>query len=291
MAIPGSAIVVHGGAGRLGPEHREAVLDGCRRAAAAGRALLDDGGGALDAVQAAVRVLEDDPLFNAGRGGVLRSTGGIELDASLMDGSGQRAGAVAAVRSLANPICGARAVLEDGRHVLMVGPEAEDFLHSSGLPRCDPGMLVTAAQARRWHESFGTVGCVALDARGNLAAGTSTGGKFGDLPGRVGDSAIIGAGTWADATAAVSCTGHGEAIMRAAVAVRAADEMARGASVQTAARRALSGLRRLAGEGGLIALRRDGRIACACNSEHMPVCVAYPSGWIGARVVRRRTRA
>lgn len=285
------AIVVHGGAGWLGAPRREAVLDGCRRATMAGRARLDDGGSALDAVEAAVRVLEDDPLFNAGRGAVLRSTGGIELDASLMDGDGQRAGAVAAVRSLANPIRGARAVLEDGRHVLMAGPEGEDFLHAAGLPRCDPAALVTEGQRRRWHDRFGTVGCVALDVHGNLAAGTSTGGKLGDLPGRVGDSAVIGAGTWAARHAAVSCTGNGEAILRAALAVRTADAVASGSGVRRATRAAVKRLASVGGQGGLIVLDRNGRIGCACNAEHMPVCAVYPSGRIRTRLVRRDTGA
>ncbi|HYW02452.1 MAG TPA: isoaspartyl peptidase/L-asparaginase [Gammaproteobacteria bacterium] len=284
------AIVVHGGAGRLGPERREPVLAGCRRAALAGRAVLDDGGSALDAVEAAVRALEGDPLFNAGRGAVLRSTGGIELDAALMEGAGLRAGGVAAVRNLANPVRGARAVLEDGRHVLMVGPGAEEFVHAAGIPRCDPETLVTGEQGRRWHDRFGTVGCVAMDPHGNLAAATSTGGKPGDLPGRVGDSGLIGAGTWADAGTAVSCTGHGEAIIRAAAAVRIADDVAAGRTADAAARRALARLRRLDGRGGMIVLRRDGGLACACNAEHMPVCVVYPSGRIRARVVRSRSR-
>ncbi len=284
-AYPGT-IVVHGGAGWLDPAARGAVLDGCRRAAGAGWERLLQGGTALDAVEVAIRVLEDDPLFNAGRGAVLRSSGGIELDASLMTGEGLRAGAVAGVTGFRNPIVGARAVLEDGGHVLLAGAGAEAFLESVGLPRGDPAALVTDARREQWRERFGTVGCVARDARGTLAAGTSTGGRLGDRPGRIGDSALIGAGAYAAPSGAVSCTGQGEAIIRVALAFRTVSALGRGRRARAAARAAVAELACLAtGAGGVIVLDRSGGVGWACSTAHMPVCAVYPSGRRRARVV------
>ncbi|HEM47517.1 MAG TPA: hypothetical protein ENO23_10800, partial [Alphaproteobacteria bacterium] len=249
------AIVVHGGAG----PHRSGGLaermQGCETAAARGLEVLQNRGSALDAVQAAVVVLEDHPLFNAGRGAPLNAAGEVELDASIMDGRDLRAGAVAAVQGVPNPVALARAVLEDGRHVLLAGDGARAFARQHGVALCDPGDLVSDAQRQRWRERFGTVGAVALDARGFLAAATSTGGLFGKLPGRIGDSALIGSGTYADASAAVSCTGHGEAIIRVVLAKLVCDHIGAGEAPGAAAREAVDRLgARTAGEAGLIVL-------------------------------------
>jgi beta-aspartyl-peptidase (threonine type) len=274
------AIIVHGGAGDLGPDDpassggaRAARLEGVSAAIAAGWAILCAGGAALDAVEAAVRALENDPTFNAGTGATLTAAGDVELDASIMDGATLRCGAVAVVRDVKNPVTLARAVMERSHHVLLAGPGASAFAREVGIPAHDNALLVTARQRERWEaaraaaargmgrgsspgKKFGTVGAVARDARGHLAAATSTGGTQLKLPGRVGDTPIIGCGTYADdALAAVSCTGHGERIIQLTLARHAADLVGRGASPMDAAREAVAALgRRVEGEGGLIVL-------------------------------------
>lgn len=266
------AIVVHGGAGRVAAAETDACLAGCRAAAAAGAAVLMRGGAALDAVQAAVVLLEDDEHFNAGRGAVLNRDGQIELDASIMDGATLAAGAVAAVRRVRNPVVLARAVLEDGGHVLLSGEGAEAFAAAAGVPGCREQDLVVERQAQRWRDSHGTVGAAACDRSGRVAAATSTGGSFGKLRGRIGDSALIGAGTYADAHAAVSCTGQGEAILRLALARSVVAWLATGVAPQAAARDAVALLgARLAAEGGVIVVDRYARIGTAHNSPQMPV--------------------
>lgn len=227
LAANSSAIIVHGGAG-LVPEDRHARLrEGVRRAAEVGDAILVAGGSALDAVTAAVRVLEDDPEYNAGTGSALTRDGTVETDASIMDGATQRVGAVAAVPDLGNAIALARAVLDANEHVMLAGPAAWTFAADVGIKPAAPGSLITerartrlAAHlaARTKETSGGTVGAVARDHRGNFAAATSTGGIVGKRPGRVGDSPVPGAGTWADNTCAISATGDGEAILRVALA-------------------------------------------------------------------------
>src|SRR5215217_5270586 len=222
------AIVVHGGAGGSisDPERAERMRAGAAAAVEAGHAVLASGGAALDAVEAAVVVLEDDPEFNAGRGAALTEYGRVELDASIMDGPSRAAGAVAAVRGVRNPVRAARAVLADGRHVLLVGPPAIEFAATAGLQFESEVWFVTERERvalARLKEgdaagARGTVGAVARDAAGRLAAATSTGGVSGQRLGRVGDSPLIGAGTWADETVAVSCTGHGESFIRTALA-------------------------------------------------------------------------
>jgi len=269
-------IAIHGGAGVLradkpATQHR-AVL---KQALEAGYEILVNRGKALDAVAAAVVVLEDSPLFNAGRGSSFNSDGEIEMDASIMDGATLRAGAVAAVRRIRNPILAARAVMEASRHVLLAGSGAERFARKQGLALERPEYFHTekrlSALRKNLRNYHGTVGAVALDAAGNLAAATSTGGYTGKLPGRVGDSPIIGAGTYADNRAcAVSGTGLGEAFIRAAVAY---DVSARlrysGASLAAATAAALRNVADLGGDGGLIAVDRRGNVAMPFNSEGM----------------------
>ena len=265
-------IAIHGGAGvmrrdRPGEQQR-AVL---RRALEAAYGQKT----ALDAVTAAVVVLEDSPLFNAGRGSCFNADGEIEMDAAVMEGERLGAGAVAAVRRIRNPVLAARAVMEKTRHVLLAGDGAERFAREQGLVFEEPSYFATekrlSALKRNLKYHHGTVGAVALDHEGNLAAATSTGGYTGKLPGRIGDSPIIGAGTYADNRAcAVSGTGLGEAFIRAAVAYDVAARMRyRKESLARAAAGALAKVARLGGDGGLIAVDRRGNVAMPFNSEGM----------------------
>jgi beta-aspartyl-peptidase (threonine type) len=267
------AIIVHGGAGPIKDDSLPARLEGCKGAALAGWKILERGGSALDAAEAAVTVLEDDPLFNAGTGSTLNSQGKVEMDAAIMEGRTLRAGSVAALSGIKNPIRLARRILEDGRHILLACDGALLFARAIGFPEIDPDELITEREKQRWESRHGTVGCVAFDAAGNLAAATSTGGIFGKLPGRVGDSPLLGCGTYADERAAVSCTGHGEAIMRVLLAKSAADLMSGGVGAQAAAEKAVDLLAAKTGStGGLILIDRDGNIGYARNTTHMPVC-------------------
>jgi len=266
------ALAIHGGAGVLRADKpgaaQRAVLERALEAAYAEKT-------ALDAVTAAVLILEDSPLFNAGRGSCLNAEGEVEMDASIMEGAGLRAGAVAAVKRIRNPILAARAVMERSRHVLLAGRGAERFARKQGL-RFEPAgyfptkkrLLALKRNLRNYH---GTVGAVALDEDGNLAAATSTGGYTGKLPGRIGDSPIIGAGTYADnASCAVSGTGHGEAFIRAAVAYDVAARMLYlRQSLPRASACALERIARLGADGGLIAVDRRGDVAMPFNSEGM----------------------
>ena len=261
-------LVVHGGAGRLDRGPRRAEID-----AALERA-LDAGfdaarGGALDAAVAAVRVLEDDPLFNAGTGAVLTATGGVELDAGVMVGAGLRTGAVAGVTDFANPVELARAVMEDGRHVLLSGAGASRFGVDRGLAPTDPARL--AGAARRHDGSLGgTVGAVCRDDRGGLAVAVSTGGIAGKLPGRVGDSALCGAGFYADLAGAACATGHGEDFVRLVGCRRAVELLAGGMDAQTAAGRLIEELAaRVNGLGGIIVVDAAGHPGVAHNAPHM----------------------
>jgi beta-aspartyl-peptidase (threonine type) len=279
--MDGIAIVVHGGAGGMprDPERAERMRSGAAAAVEAGHAVLAAGGPALDAVEAAVVVLEDDPEFNAGRGAALTEYGRVELDASVMDGAGRAAGAVAAVRGVRNPVKAARAVLAEGRHVLMVGAPATEFAATCGLGFEPETWFVTERERRALmrrtepaaEAARGTVGAVARDVRGSLAAATSTGGVSGQKLGRVGDSPLVGAGTWADDdTVAVSCTGHGESIIRAALA-HEVDALLRhrGLDLQTACSTAIDALGRYGGDGGLIAVGADGAVAATFSSAAM----------------------
>ncbi|WP_426302791.1 isoaspartyl peptidase/L-asparaginase family protein [Arthrobacter sp. R-11] len=275
----GNALVLHGGAGdrpvTLGPEYSAGLV----AAYQAGKAVLTAGGSALDAVCATVRELEDCPLFNAGRGAALNARGEAELDASVMTGGG-RAGAVAAVRRAKNPVSAARRVLEDSPHVLLASPSAE-AIASWGLETAEPGYFVTEArraqlekvmQGRLVPSRHGTVGAVAVDAAGRVAAATSTGGIAGQHEGRIGDTPIIGAGTYArDGVAAVSCTGTGEAFMEGVVAHEVYARMRYGgASLAEAVSRTIAEeLEPRGADGGVIAVGADGRVVVAHNSKSM----------------------
>ena len=281
------ALAIHGGAGvapRLALRKQIEYRAGLERALEAGYAILQSGGTSLDAVTAAVVGLEDDPLFNAGRGAVYNAAGRHELDASIMDGATLRAGAVAAVSRIRNPVLAARAVMERSGHVLLAGKGAEAFARKNGVASASAAYFGTAARLaalrKRLKRHHGTVGAVALDHRGNLAAATSTGGYTGKLPGRVGDSPIIGAGTYADnASCAVSGTGWGEAFIRVALAHEVSARMKhRGETLAQASRAALRQITRIGGDGGLIAIDRRGGIAMPFEGEGMLRAAIKPDG-------------
>jgi beta-aspartyl-peptidase (threonine type) len=295
---PRWALAIHGGAGviqrgDLTAQKEVAYRAGMNAALAAGQKVLAAGGTSLDAVEAAIRVLEDDPLFNAGRGAVFTADGHNELDASIMDGATLRAGAVAGVTRTRNPIRLARAVMEKSPHVMLARDGADQFSVEQGLPQVPPDYFRTeerwqqlldwrrdhAAQLDPTH-SHGTVGAVALDVHGHLAAGTSTGGMTGKRWGRVGDSPVIGAGTYAaDGDCAVSATGSGEYFIRASAARQLCDRIAwRGESVASAASSTIANIGSIGGDGGVIALDGKGQIAFAMNTSGM-----Y-RGWITSTV-------
>lgn len=284
------AIAIHGGAGAvprhtLTAEREQRYRDALAAALDLGYSILEKGGSSLDAVTAAVRALEDNPLFNAGRGAALTRDGAAELDAAIMEGRQQRAGAVAAVRHVRNPIELARRVMEKSRHVLLVGAGAEEFAMEEGIALV-PNEYFRTEERRAQLESErsgrpvsdlipssqGTVGAVALDEAGDLAAATSTGGMTNKRQGRVGDSPIIGAGTYAkNGVCAVSATGHGEFFIRTVAAhhICAAVEH-RGLPLREAVRELLLGrLRELGGSGGIIAIDRAGRIITEFSTEGM----------------------
>ncbi len=298
VAMDAPLLVIHGGAGveraEMTPADEASARKALEAALRAGHALLAAGKPALDAVTAAITVLEDDPQFNAGRGAVFNHDGRNELDSSLMDGATGKAGAVAGVHRVKNPILLARAVMEKSRHVMMVGDGAESFAKEQGVTLVDPSYFRTE---KRWQQLqkalkeetagvarldvgrkyFGTVGALALDARGRLAAGTSTGGMTDKRYGRVGDSPIIGAGTWADDRCAVSGTGWGEFYIRDAAAHEVCARVRlSGQSIARAAREVINvDIPKAGGDGGAIALARDGTFALPFNTEGM-----Y-RGWIG----------
>jgi L-asparaginase / beta-aspartyl-peptidase len=291
------ALAVHGGAGtiersKMTAEREQEYRSGIEHALRAGRDILDRGGSSLDAVEAAVRVLEDDPDFNAGKGSVFTSAGTNEMDAAIMDGKTLNAGTVAALEHVRNPIILARTVMEKSKHVMMVGKGAEELAKRNEIELVDAKYFFTQ---RRWDElqkakaaeksavdggkkfiisesgSHGTVGAVARDAQGNLAAATSTGGTTNKLPGRVGDTPVVGAGTYANnATCAVSCTGDGEFFIRAMVAHQVSVLMElSGISLTEAAERGLADAQKLGGTGGLIAVDKDGNVTLPFNTSGM----------------------
>jgi beta-aspartyl-peptidase (threonine type) len=281
------AIVVHGGAGNIEPELEESYREGCKEAAIIGWRILQAGGSALEAVEAAVRALEDNPCYNAGTGACLTSAGNIELDAGIMEGHTLQVGAVAGVELIKNPITLARSVLKSP-HVLLIGKGAQQFALEQGFTLTNLADLITERQYHNWKkvqhmqqktepgQRHGTVGAVALDSSGKLAAATSTGGMHNKHPGRVGDSPLVGAGFYADEQAAVSCTGDGEDFTRLLIAKRAADEVARGASAQEAAEAAIAVLNaRSAGRGGLILVDHTGNVGIAKNSRNMAQAYLY----------------
>ncbi|HET6279792.1 MAG TPA: isoaspartyl peptidase/L-asparaginase [Polyangia bacterium] len=281
------AIIVHGGAGDRPPDgpEAEAARRGCEEAVAVGLTVLSAGGSALDAVQAAVRQLEDDPQFNAGVGSCLTREGTVEMDAAIMCGEGLRIGAVAAVAGVRNPILLARRVLDAGKHAMLVGGGAVAFAREVGVDLVPPDFHITdkARQqlavelARRQlaaaagSPGSGTVGAVALDGFGHVASATSTGGMTGKRVGRVGDSPIFGAGTYADDEAgAASATGHGERIMQVLLTKTAVDHLRAGASAAQAAAAAIATMfTRTGGIGGIILIDRQGRLGQAWNSRSM----------------------
>ena len=271
------SLIIHGGAGAPSPDLHAARASGLQQAFEAGWKVLWKNGPALDAVINAVVVLEDDPDFNAGIGSCLTQDGTVEVDASVMEGASFRVGAVGAVKHTQNPVRLARAVMEDGRHAFLVGVGAEQFAREHGFPTVSEDALITARQRSR-QALFapgepGTVGAVALDRAGNLSAATSTGGIMNKRTGRVGDSAIIGAGTYADnALGACSATGEGEAIIRATVAKNAVELLCDGKDPTQAARTAVKILhQRTSGAGGLILIDALGRIGYAYNTSAMSV--------------------
>jgi beta-aspartyl-peptidase (threonine type) len=285
-------LVVHGGGWAIPDNMVDAHLNGVRAAIASGWHALERGGSALDAVEAATMVMEDDEAFDAGRGSFLNKDGRVQLDALLMDGATLRAGGVGCVERIRNPIHLARIVLEDSPHVYFVGPGAERFAEEHGVPLIANEELVIERELERlrrlqaqgespadvFSASHDTVGAVALDKNGNLAAATSTGGTLNKTPGRVGDSSLIGCGCYADnQSAAVSTTGWGEPIMKLVLGKWAADRVAAGAPPQQAASEAITYLRkRLSGHGGIIVLDAQGRLGIAHNTPRMAWGFATP---------------
>ena len=275
------AVLVHGGAGELRPDRVDDHVAGCEEAAAAAAELLRSGASSLDAVQRAVFLLESNPCFNAGTGACLNAEGLIELDAALMEGSELRAGAVCALPPFLHPIAIARAALEDGRHVLYAGEGAAQFAREHGFEPVSSESMTTEAARARWMAARagragegwagGTVGAVARDANGTVAAATSTGGLVNKRAGRVGDSPVLGAGTYADDEGgAGSATGAGEAILRVVLAKSAIEALRAGTWPEPAARAAIGALgARVRGTGGLILVDRAGRLGLARNTASM----------------------
>jgi beta-aspartyl-peptidase (threonine type) len=261
--------VVHGGAGwRDNAANLPAAISACENAARSGQAVLVAGGSALDAVEQAVRALEDAPVLNAGRGSYANTDGAIEMDALIMDGSTLDLGAVAGITLVLHPVSLARRVMTDTQHTLLTGEGVSSFADTIGFPRCGPADLLVD-QTR--DAPGDTVGAVALDASGRLAVATSTGGVPGKLPGRVGDTPLVGSGAYANSHAAVNATGHGEALMKLVISKHVADAIRAGADPQRACEEAVRLLTdSLAAMGGLIALDVRGRIGVAFNAAAMP---------------------
>jgi len=272
-------LVIHGGAGVMDPkdftpELEKAYLDKLQEALDSGEAVLKTGGTSLDAVVASVKVMEDSPLFNAGKGSVFSETGENEMDAAIMNGKDLSAGAVAGVRTIKNPIIAARKVIEESKHVMLVRDGAEKFAMEHGVEMADPSYFFDQKRydALLEAQKYGTVGAVALDKSGNLAAATSTGGMTNKMTGRVGDTPIIGAGTYANnKTCAVSATGHGEFFIRYTVAhdISALMEY-KGLTVSEAAREVIFGkLLPVKGNGGVIAVDKEGNYTMIFNTSGM----------------------
>jgi beta-aspartyl-peptidase (threonine type) len=307
MATRKIGLAIHGGAGtiersKMTPEKESEYRDGLERALTAGYEILKRGGSSLDATEAAVCVLEDDPHFNAGRGSVFTSAGTNEMDASIMDGKTLKAGAVGSVKHIKNPIGLARLVMEKSPHVMLDCAGGEAFAKANGIElvtqkyfftqeRWDALQKIKAAEKKRTsgggksfiitdQDRHGTVGAVALDKDGNLAAATSTGGTTNKLPGRIGDTPVIGAGTYANnQTCAVSCTGDGEYFIRTAAAHEVSALMEYGGmTLQEAAQSALDAVKKLGGTGGLIAIDRKGDIALPFNTNGMYRGYVDPDG-------------
>lgn len=283
------AIIVHGGAKTISEDKAKANTTGCLAAVEAGWAVLQRGGSAKDAVEAAIRVLEDDPTFNASIGATLNVEGKAYLDAAMMESNNLRWGAVAAVERVFHPISVARKILEE-KPSLLVAEGAERFAADRGCEMCEPSNLISMEMRQEWEQQNmpqdrpATVGCVALDVNGNLVAGTSTGGLENQLPGRVGDTALVGCGLYADNSGACSTTGDGESIIPVVLAKTATDLLAGDRHPEEAAQMAIDTLRqRVPGEAGCILLDRGGRIGWAYNSQDM--AVAYRTSEMDRAVV------
>lgn len=285
MPIP--SLIIHGGAGPI-PQHEHADYNaGSKAAFAAGWEILAAGGTALSAVEAAVRVMEDHPVFDAGVGSVLTRAGDIELDAMIMDGRDLNLGAVASVRSVANPITLARRVMEDTAHSILVGDGARQYAIEIGMPLCSQAELTVPREIERFQDyqrkiaqgsdvslaGHDTVGAVAVDSAGNVATATSTGGMALKMPGRVGDSPLVGSGGYADnVSGAASATGQGEYIMRVLLSKTAIDLLLTGLSAQEAADRAIQIMTdRVGGKAGIIVVERSGEVGFAHTTAHMAV--------------------
>jgi L-asparaginase / beta-aspartyl-peptidase len=271
------ALAVHGGAWEIPNNLIGTCQNAVKRALDRGWNILQNGGSALDACEQAIIELEDEPVLDAGVGSHPNRDGKVQLDAILMDGTTLKSGAVVAVERILNPVRLARIILEKSEHMLLSGYGAEQFAAEHGLSLCDPKVLITEAEARLWSRlsgkavNFGTVGAVAVDGHANLASGTSTGGTPFKHPGRVGDSALVGCGCYADnGSAAVSATGHGESVMKVVLAKTANDLVAGGKPPQHAADDAIAILaKRTGGRGGLIMVDTRGRIGFAFSTPHM----------------------
>lgn len=284
------ALVVHGGAWDIPDDMADAHRHGVQKALMIGFAVLSDGGSAVDAVEAAITILEDDETFDAGTGSFLNLAGEVELDASIMDGRNLRAGAVASVQNIKNPISLARRIMEESDHILLTGKGALRFAKEHGMKSCRQDDLITEREILRWREwqkkknmsvqeafrkkkvPLDTVGAVVLDKAGNIASGTSTGGTPNKFPGRVGDSPIIGAGTYADnSVGGVSSTGWGEALIKVVMAKSVLDFMERnGGNPSKAALEGVNMLeRKVQGYGGVIVLNMEGEIGMAYNTPRM----------------------
>ncbi len=282
-------IVIHGGAGnlsrKLNKEEEEAYKKVLREAVEQGYSVLEAGGSAVEAVEAAVRIMEDSPMFNAGKGSVLNEEGYVEMDASIMDGKTHKAGAVAGVREIRNPVTAAKKVMELTPHVMLVGSNADKWAKKSGIPTETSEYFITEKRKKAWeavnkkgeilldHESekYGTVGAVALDKNGNVAAATSTGGLMNKMAGRVGDTPVIGAGTFAENQyAAVSCTGVGEFFMKNLIAYQVILQMRfLNKSLSEAVNNVIDFLTSVQGAGGIIAIDKTGNVQCAFNTKIM----------------------
>jgi L-asparaginase / beta-aspartyl-peptidase len=295
-----ATIVVHGGAWDIPDKEHRAHLRGCDQAVVAGHDVLTEGGSSLEAVEAAVRSLEDDSTFDAGRGSFLNAVGEVEMDAMIMHGKELRFGSVATVRNIRHPVTLARHVMQDTSHCMLAGQGAVDFARSIGMELVPTSDLLTEREIERWDEllkeggydqrsvfaspnpkrPMGTVGAVAIDNEGNISAATSTGGTPGKMPGRVGDSPLVGCGAYADnETAGVSVTGYGESIMRVALARRVCCNLERGSRVDQAAGEAIAYLeKRVNGLGGVIAIDRHGEWTHSFNTPHMAVACIDSEG-------------
>ncbi len=278
-------LVIHGGAGNINPENlsnEKEYQQALNEALEAGYEVLESGGTALEAVEIAIAIMEDSPLFNAGKGAVFNHYGQNELDASVMDGSNLKAGAVTGLMRVKNPISAALAVMRHSKHVMLSGDGAEEFCKEQGLQMVDPSYFYTEKQYNRLieiqnkeidakEEKKGTVGAVALDKNGNIVAGTSTGGMTDKKYGRIGDSPIIGAGTYADNnTCGISCTGTGEYFIRTVAAHEVSNLMQyQDLNLQQAQKKVIEKIGRLGGDGGMIGVDKKGNVAWFFNTQGM----------------------